>query len=259
MAGFPCGCLGCDCNCDVCVNSKAPPRWKVVLSGISAANEDDDLNHGAGVGGYAPETVNPNLYASTDCVDLNGTHILHHAGAYRGTLESPRGKCNPINPHNSYCSWYAPGWTYGGTTGGVKVDERENDLGETVDVYAFLTLYLGEGSSSYRTESCDWDVNLGGPAYQLHVWFQDWCEGGTDYFMCSLEELYSSASFLFYGAAQEYDGEECCDVVDLELTNYCQTSIGSRVGVDTITFGQGFRRLCSGRGGAKATITALSP
>lgn len=255
MGGFPCGCLGCDCVCSDCIDDKAPPRFKVVLSGILPANEADDLNHN----GMTQETAD-NLQSCDGCDDLNGTHILHHAGAYRGELTAPRGKCNPITT-TTYCYWYPPGLldTYP-SDGGIEICEDEettwpgDSTGRQVTGHVMLT--VGRGFSGFNDWGCQWAENMGSPGYTVSVWFPDWCDGGTNYFMCSLSEIYDTAGLHFYGVGQEYDGENCCTVVDLALDQYCQANTPA---MDPDFPAYGFRRICSGRDGATATITALSP
>jgi len=254
MPGYPCCCDPCRCLCGSCTG-KAPPRYKVVLSGLAGATaadlDPDHLNCTTDINGNWQadpifETEADNIKPCGDCGSLNGTYIFYHGGSDT----PPCGYMEYGEPvaHDMIC-WWKP-----------------------------LTLPTSCDVDVMRLEVknawvlVDGEYEQRGDYFQLKIGFENFCQlGGSDDFAdCNgepwpeEEEVFYSSYLYFEGWLGDYTGKTCCNIVDFVPGNVYQDTQGGTIydaSGDCLTIigpDKGYRRKCSARGVTDAVkITAL--
>ena len=245
MPGFPC-CCDCRCRCASCT-SKAPARYKLVISGLTAATSADvnttvstdcttDI-HGNFQADPTYESDAANLDPCSTCGDLDGTYIL-----YNGGTASP--KCDPHPSGSGHLCYWEP-----------------LTLPSDCDVdYMRLSI-----SDFYHAPTETAQINY----FTLKIGFEDYCSSGgsTDPDDCTtggeLDEVFYSAELWWEGWLGDYSGVTCCNAVDFALDDFNQSMPGSTyydaggdcLAVDGPTLG--YHRRCSSGGAGTIKITAL--
>jgi len=238
VPGFPC-CCDCPCRCDYCT-TRAPARYKVVISGLTAATSADvNTTESTTCPPATFENDAHNLDPCSDCGDIDGTYIFYH-----GATDDP--KCGDSTSGEELCYWKP-------LASALPSDCGLEDM--RLEVKAFWNT---------PTETTEIDY------FQLTMTFSDYCENGsTDIEDCKdgggeLDEVFYSAQLFWEGWLGDYEGHTCCNIVDFEPGTIYQSSPGQTYydanGDCNAVEGPdlGYHRKCTARGvTGSVKITAL--